>query len=78
MRIKRLREILEERGICQRKLAHLMNIRPSTINHLCSDSVVRVYIRTLEQVCDALQITVDQLIVSVDESEVVNETDSKE
>ncbi|WP_143762555.1 MULTISPECIES: helix-turn-helix domain-containing protein [unclassified Cohnella] len=36
-------------------------------NHLCSDSVDRVYIRTLEQVCEALNITVDQLIVSVEE-----------
>lgn len=74
MKIKiRLREILEERGMSQRKLAQLMNIRPSTINHLCSDSVDRVYIRTLEQVCDALQITVDELIVSVDKSDSNNE-----
>ncbi|MBJ6362777.1 helix-turn-helix domain-containing protein [Paenibacillus sp. GCM10012307] len=68
MKIKiRLREILEERNMSQRKLARQMNLRPSTINHLCSDSVDRVYIRTLEQICEALNITVDQLIVSVED-----------
>ncbi len=70
MKIKiRLRDILEERGMSQRKLARQMNVRPSTINHLCSDSVDRVYIRTLEQVCRALGISVDELIVSVETSE---------
>ncbi|MFF2890589.1 helix-turn-helix domain-containing protein [Paenibacillus sp. NPDC057967] len=68
MRIKiRLKEILEKRGISQRQLSLKMNMRPATISHLCSDSVDRVYIRTLEQICDALDITVDQLIVSVED-----------
>ncbi|WP_028558812.1 helix-turn-helix domain-containing protein [Paenibacillus pinihumi] len=71
MKIKiRLKEILEERGMSQRKLARQMGLRPSTINHLCSDSVDRVYIRTLENICDALGITVDELLVSVEEDEV--------
>ncbi|GLI04869.1 hypothetical protein YDYSG_08990 [Paenibacillus tyrfis] len=70
MKIKiRLKELLEERGISQRQLSLRMNMRPATINHLCSDSVDRVYIRTLEQICEALDITVDQLIVSVNEKE---------
>jgi putative transcriptional regulator len=68
MKIKiRLKEILDELGISQRQLSLKMNIRPATINHLCSDSVDRVYIRTLEQICEALNITIDQLIVSVDD-----------
>ncbi|MCP3775891.1 helix-turn-helix transcriptional regulator [Paenibacillus sp. MZ04-78.2] len=72
MRIKiRLKELLEERGISQRQLSLRMNMRPATINHLCSNSVDRVYIRTLEQICEALDITVDQLIVSVNEKEDV-------
>ncbi|ASJ55267.1 transcriptional regulator [Brevibacillus formosus] len=76
MKIKiRLREILEERNMSQRKLARQMNLRPSTINHLCSDSVDRVYIRTLEQICEALNITVDQLIVSVDDSDLSDKHD---
>ncbi|WP_163852668.1 helix-turn-helix domain-containing protein [Paenibacillus elgii] len=70
MKIKiRLKELLEERGISQRQLSLRMNMRPATINHLCSNSVDRVYIRTLEQICEALDITVDQLIVSVNEKE---------
>jgi putative transcriptional regulator len=63
----RLKEILAEKGISQRELARKMGIRHPTINHLCSDNVDRVYIRTLEQICEALGITVDQLIVSVEE-----------
>ncbi|MOA18290.1 helix-turn-helix protein [compost metagenome] len=65
----RLREILAERGISQRQFALSMDMRIATINHLCSDSVDRVYIRTLEQICEALDITVDQLIVSVEEDD---------
>ncbi|MFB0842918.1 helix-turn-helix domain-containing protein [Paenibacillus oleatilyticus] len=65
----RLREILAERGISQRQFALSMNMRIATINHLCSNSVDRVYIRTLEQICEALDITVDQLVVSVNEKE---------
>ncbi|MEJ9217662.1 helix-turn-helix domain-containing protein [Paenibacillus glucanolyticus] len=63
----RLREILAERSISQRQFALSMDMRIATINHLCSDSVDRVYIRTLEQICEALDITVDQLIVSVED-----------
>jgi putative transcriptional regulator len=60
----RLREILAERGISQRQFALSMNMRIATINHLCSDSVDRVYIRTLEKICEALQIDISELIVS--------------
>lgn len=60
----RLKEILAEKGMSQRELARLMNVRHPTINHLCSDSVDRVYIRTLEQICEALDIDVNELIVS--------------
>lgn len=63
----RLREILAERGISQRQFALSMDMRIATINHLCSNSVDRVYIRTLEQICEALDITVDQLIVSAED-----------
>ncbi|MEY9092585.1 MULTISPECIES: helix-turn-helix domain-containing protein [Paenibacillus] len=63
----RLREILAERGISQRQFALSMNMRLATINHLCSDNVDRVYIRTLEQICEALQIDISELIVSQQE-----------
>ncbi|MDK8182622.1 helix-turn-helix transcriptional regulator [Paenibacillus sp. UMB4589-SE434] len=64
MKIKiRLQEILDEKGMSQRELARLMNLRPNTINHLCSDKVDRVYIRTLESICEALNIKIHELIV---------------
>ncbi|NEN87032.1 helix-turn-helix domain-containing protein [Paenibacillus elgii] len=65
MKIKiRLREILEDRNISQRELARMMGIRHPTINHLCSDNVDRVYIRTLEQICEVLKIDISELIVA--------------
>lgn len=64
MKIKiRLKEILADKGISQRELARRMGIRHPTINHLCSEQVDRVYIRTLEQICDALDIHIHELIV---------------
>jgi putative transcriptional regulator len=64
MKIKiRLKDILAERGISQRELARMMGIRHPTINHLCSDDVDRVYIRTLEAICEALEISIHELIV---------------
>jgi putative transcriptional regulator len=69
MKIKiRLREILAERGLSQRQLARQMNLRPSTINHLCSDNVDRVYIRTLEHICQALDISIHDLVVEEQET----------
>jgi putative transcriptional regulator len=72
----RLKEILAEKGISQRELARMMGIRHPTINHLCSDNVDRVYIRTLEQICEALNITVDQLIVSVEDNDSTDKESS--
>ncbi|WP_025683443.1 helix-turn-helix domain-containing protein [Paenibacillus maysiensis] len=63
----RLREILEERGISQRELARRMNIRSSTVSHLCSDKVNAAYFDTLEQICKTLNIPLNELIVLEDE-----------
>lgn len=63
----RLREILEERGISQRELARRMNIRPSTISHLCSDKVNAAYFDTLEQICKTLNISLHELLVLEDD-----------
>jgi len=69
MKIKiRLKDILDERGMSQRQLARQMDLRPSTINHLCSDKVDRVYIRTLEAICEALDISIHELIVEDQEA----------
>lgn len=63
----RLKEILEKRGMSQRELARLMNIRPNTISHLCSDKVNAAYFDTLEQICRTLNIDLHDLIVLEDE-----------
>ncbi|MEK3791297.1 helix-turn-helix transcriptional regulator [Paenibacillus sp. FSL R7-0204] len=69
MKLKiRLKDILDQRRMSQRQLARQMNLRPSTINHLCSDSVDRVYIRTLEAICEALDISIHELIVEDSEA----------
>ncbi len=70
MKIKfRLKEILADRKISQRELSRLMGIRHATINAICKDTVDRVYIRTLEQVCTALDISIYDLIYEVSEEE---------
>jgi putative transcriptional regulator len=51
----------------QRELARLMNIRPNTISHLCSDKVNATYFDTLEQICRTLNIDLHDLIVLEDD-----------
>lgn len=62
----RLKEILIEKGISQRELARLMNVRPNTISHLCSDKVNAAYFDTLEQICKTLNIILHELLVLED------------
>ncbi|KIL40452.1 transcriptional regulator [Gordoniibacillus kamchatkensis] len=63
MKIKvRLQEILDERGISQRQLALMVNMRPGTINALCRGTTDRIYISTLEDICRALNIHIHELI----------------
>jgi putative transcriptional regulator len=59
----RLQEILDERGLSQRELAKLMNVRPNTINHLCSNKVNAIYLEKLEQICNTLSIEVSELVI---------------
>lgn len=59
----RLQEILDERGLSQRELAKIMNVRPNTINHLCSHKVNAIYLEKLEQLCITLSIEVSELLV---------------
>lgn len=65
----RLQAILQERGMTQRELAFRMNIRPNTINHLCSYKVNGIYFETLEQICKTLNVDLKDLIVFNDELE---------
>ena len=59
----RLQEILNERGMSQRELAKQMNVRPNTINHLCSDKVNAIYLENIELICRTLSIQLSELLV---------------
>ncbi|MBP1988667.1 helix-turn-helix domain-containing protein [Paenibacillus eucommiae] len=61
IRVK-LRQLLEQKRISQRELARMTGLRASTVNHLCSNNVDRVYLETLELVCKTLNISIDKLI----------------
>lgn len=63
----RLQAILDERGMSQRELARLINVRPNTISHLCSDKVNSAYFDTLEQICRTLNINLNELLVLEDD-----------
>ncbi len=62
----RLKEILDEKGISQRKLALAIDVRPATINHLCKDDVNAVYLDTLDKICEYLKIELSELVVRED------------
>ncbi|WP_099190810.1 helix-turn-helix domain-containing protein [Tepidibacter mesophilus] len=59
----RLKEILEEKGVSQRELARMMDTRPATISHLCSEKSKSVYYETLDQLCKTLDVHLHDLIV---------------
>ncbi len=62
----RLKDILDDKGISQRKLALAIGVRPATINHLCKDDVEAVYLDTLDKICDYLKVDINELIIRVD------------
>lgn len=62
----RLKDILDEKGISQRKLALAIDVRPATINHLCKDDVNAVYLDTLDKICEYLEIELSELMVRED------------
>lgn len=59
----RLQEILDERGMSQRELAKKMNIRPNTVNHLCSNKVNAIYLDKIELLCNTLVIDISDLMI---------------
>jgi putative transcriptional regulator len=59
----RLNDILQERGMNKLQLAHLTDLRPSTVSDLCKPTASRIYLSTIAVLCAALNITVGELIV---------------
>ena len=58
-----LSQLLKSRGITQRKLAAMANLRPATINQLCKGKVARIEFHTLSAICQALQVQVSDILV---------------
>ncbi|MDO3676715.1 helix-turn-helix domain-containing protein [Paenibacillus ehimensis] len=65
----RLKEILEQREMSQRKLARKTGLTPNTINHYCSENIDRVHLSTLDAICKALEIDLHELLVFEDDKE---------
>ncbi len=63
----RLQEILDEKGLSQRKLASAIGIRAATVNRLCQDGVNTIHLDKLDLICEYLEIDVSELIIRVDE-----------
>lgn len=59
----RLNEILSDKGVSQRELGRMTGLRPNTINHLCSGEVDRIYLETLEKVCLALDVKIEEVLI---------------
>lgn len=59
----RLNDILRERRMTKQQLAHLTDLRPSTISDLCKPTASRIYLSTIAVLCGALNITISDLIV---------------
>lgn len=65
--IVRLKEILAEKNMSQRELARLTGLRPNTISHLCSNEVDRVHLSTFDIISKTLNVSLNELIVRVDD-----------
>lgn len=59
----RLKEILTEKQWTQQKLSTLTGLRPTTISCLCKENVSRTNISTLGILCDALDVTLNDLLI---------------
>ena len=51
----------------QRELARLTGLRPNTISHLCSNEVDRVHLSTFDIISKTLNVSLNELIVRVDD-----------
>lgn len=52
-----LRELIDERGITQTKLAEMTSLRPAVISNLCRGFVERICLTHIERIASALHIT---------------------
>ena len=66
----RLKELLDERGITQKKLAEMTGIRPAAISNLSRGFIERINIDHLERIAECLNIRdMNKLVAIVDVNE---------
>jgi putative transcriptional regulator len=58
-----LKKILKQKGCTQQSLATKAGIRPSTVSDLCNKKIDRIYMSTLEKICEVLDIGLNDLLV---------------
>lgn len=64
----KLKELLESRGMNQKELAEITNIRPAAISSLARGYIERLNIDHLERIANALEIDdINDLISLIDE-----------
>jgi putative transcriptional regulator len=66
-----LKEIMAERGITQMELSEMTGIQQSTISRWVRSYLESVHLETLQKICHALDVSVEDIIVEVEEGESV-------
>lgn len=62
-----LNELLEKRGMSQRELARLTNIRQPSINEMCRNQTIRLPLANLAKICDVLDVDICDILKLVKE-----------
>lgn len=65
----RLKEILNEKGLSERKLAEMTHIRPNTINDICRNQIQRLHVDVIEKICNALGVKPGDWIIYISDKE---------
>lgn len=58
----KLKVLLAERSMTQKKLAELTGIRPPTISAICNGTIKELPVGVLEKICCTLNCTVEDLV----------------
>lgn len=58
-----LQDVLDKVGMTQRELARLTNIRPMSINEMCSNKTQRIDKDNLDKICEVLNCEISDILV---------------
>jgi putative transcriptional regulator len=62
----KIKELMESRGLNQKEFAALCEIRPQTVSELARNIKVQIDLRTLQKICDKLNIDDPNDLFSID------------